>query len=244
MEHENINAKNKAIWDTNASDWDQAMGEFGNDWHNQLIAPITENLLNLKSGDQLLDIGCGNGIFARRMADKTVNVLACDFSSKLLKKARSYTTNNITYQELDITNLNQLKSLKGKTYNGIAANMVLMDLPHIEPIFSQISQLLTPDGSFVLSIQHPSFNSEFTTVKKDSIQISDYNTISTSKGEAIKNQTEKQYYFHRPLSYYINMGSTYNLVTVECQEPTFTDSSKKIYSKIPPIIILKMKINK
>ena len=66
------------------------MGSDGNVWHTKLIAPETERLLNLKPGEKLLDIGCGNGIFARRMAKKGIIVTAFDFSATNIEKAKKY----------------------------------------------------------------------------------------------------------------------------------------------------------
>ncbi len=37
-----LNTENKNIWNANAKNWDNYMGEDGNDWHKQLIAPQTE----------------------------------------------------------------------------------------------------------------------------------------------------------------------------------------------------------
>lgn len=65
-----LNNKNRSIWNTNSSHWDNYMGEDGNHWHKNLIAPFTEDLLGLNTNDNLLDIGCGNGLFARRMSKK------------------------------------------------------------------------------------------------------------------------------------------------------------------------------
>ena len=50
----------REIWDTNASFWDDYMGE-GNDFQRLLIGPTTERLLELRGGETVLDIACGNG---------------------------------------------------------------------------------------------------------------------------------------------------------------------------------------
>jgi len=38
----------------------------------------------------VLDVACGNGAFARRLAHLGATVTACDFSSQLIARARSY----------------------------------------------------------------------------------------------------------------------------------------------------------
>ena len=53
------------IWDQNALFWDATVGE-GNRWQRLLIGPATERLLEVKPGEKVLDVACGNGLFARR----------------------------------------------------------------------------------------------------------------------------------------------------------------------------------
>ncbi|MBA3531803.1 MAG: hypothetical protein H0T73_07790, partial [Ardenticatenales bacterium] len=57
----------RAIWEQNAGYWDDYMGE-GNDYHLVLIVPTTERLLAIQPGERVLEIACGNGSFARRLA--------------------------------------------------------------------------------------------------------------------------------------------------------------------------------
>ena len=242
MDTNKLNTENKDIWDSNAKDWDDYMGEDGNDWHKKLIAPKTEQLLNLKRNDRLLDIGCGNGLFARRMAKKGIKVTAFDFSQSNIENAQQYDCNNIDYLVLDATNDNDLRKLYGTKYEGIVSNMVFMDMPDIEYIFSQIKSLLTDDGVFVFSIQHPCFNSEFAEIKDDgNLLLKNYMHSDISKGVAIPTQTKEQSYFHRPISCYMNLGFAKGLVVSGFIESSFAPKiNDGVYSKFPPILIIKM----
>lgn len=242
MDTKKINIENKKIWDSNAKDWDDYMGEGGNNWHKELIAPETERLLNLKRGDKLLDIGCGNGLFARRMAKKGIKVTAFDFSNPNIENAQKYDITNIDYLVLDATLESDLEKLKGIKYDGLVSNMVFMDMPDIECLFSHVKDLLTDDGVFVFSIQHPCFNSEYVSIKEDgNLIIKDYMNDDISKGIAIPTQTRKQYYFHRPISYYMNLGVTNELAITGFVEPTLeSKKDSEVYSKFPPVLIIRM----
>ena len=61
------NEQTRAVWDDNATLWDEGMGE-GNDFVEVLIWPATERLLALQPGERVLDIACGNGLYSRRLA--------------------------------------------------------------------------------------------------------------------------------------------------------------------------------
>ena len=56
------------IWNQNAGFWDDYMGAEGNHFHRLLVAPVTQKLLDIQSGETVLDIACGNGNFSRRLA--------------------------------------------------------------------------------------------------------------------------------------------------------------------------------
>jgi 2-polyprenyl-3-methyl-5-hydroxy-6-metoxy-1,4-benzoquinol methylase len=58
--------KTAAVWDRLANWWDDRIGD-GNEFQDYLIEPTTLRLLALKPGEQILDVGCGAGRFARRM---------------------------------------------------------------------------------------------------------------------------------------------------------------------------------
>lgn len=242
MDKPAMNDVNKGIWDANANQWDEYMGEYGNDWHRQLIAPETERLLNLKTSDNLLDIGCGNGLFSRRMAKKGVKVTAFDFSELNIQNAKKYNSSHIDYKTLDATKEDDLRQLHHQKYKGIVANMVFMDMPDVTLVFSHINTLLSNSGVFVFSIQHPCFNSEYASFNDNgSLQLTDYLKKDISKGMAIASQPEKQYYFHRPINYYSSLGFSNGLVMNGFVESAFNNpDSDNRYSKFPAVLIISM----
>ncbi|MSQ37606.1 MAG: hypothetical protein EXR61_04755 [Chloroflexi bacterium] len=56
-------------WEANADHWDAKFGTDGNDDRKLLIGPTTERLLGLRTRETVLDVACGNGVFARRMTE-------------------------------------------------------------------------------------------------------------------------------------------------------------------------------
>jgi 2-polyprenyl-3-methyl-5-hydroxy-6-metoxy-1,4-benzoquinol methylase len=86
-----LNNQTRQAWDTNATVWDERMGDDGNDFHRLLVRPATERLLEVKPGDHILDIGCGNGLLTRRLASLGAKVVGIDFSESMIANARSRT---------------------------------------------------------------------------------------------------------------------------------------------------------
>src|SRR5215468_1100375 len=78
--------ENRRIWDVNARWWDDQIGD-GNDFQTLLIEPATDRLLDVRAGDRILDVACGAGRFARRMAEQGARVVAFDYSAAFIMRA-------------------------------------------------------------------------------------------------------------------------------------------------------------
>ena len=72
-------------WEFNAEFWDNYMGDLSNDFHRNVVRPKVSELLDIKAGDFILDIACGNGNYSAYMAERGADVLAFDYSPKMIE---------------------------------------------------------------------------------------------------------------------------------------------------------------
>jgi 2-polyprenyl-3-methyl-5-hydroxy-6-metoxy-1,4-benzoquinol methylase len=77
----------RRIWDAKAAFRDERMGE-GNQFQLELIGPAVERLLDLRPVERVLDSGCGNGVFSRRLARLGARVVATDVSEAMDRRSR------------------------------------------------------------------------------------------------------------------------------------------------------------
>ena len=149
-------------WDANAAYWDAHMGDDGNEWHLRLIRPAVERLLGPVAGQRVLDVACGNGLYARRLIELgATHVTATDLSEPMLEHARRRSTAagaGIEYRRCDVTDGEALLALGRRDFDAVVCNMALMDIPEIAPLAAALPSLLAGDGRFVFSITHPCFN--------------------------------------------------------------------------------------
>jgi ubiquinone/menaquinone biosynthesis C-methylase UbiE len=263
-EEKTIHREVQEIWERNAAFWDEYMGE-GGAFQRVLIGPTTERLLELKPGERVLDIACGNGAFARRMAALGARVVACDFAPTFIERAQARTTelaDRIEYRVTDATDAAQLVALGKESFNAAVCTMALMDMLTIDPLLAALAQLLKPNARFVFSITHPCFNSgagmKRVIEEEDhdgdirdgyAIKITNYAKPTTYKGLGVIGQPAAQYYFHRPLHVLFAACFHAGFVIDALEEPVFPQDAKpsrpfswENFREIPPVLIARLRL--
>lgn len=91
--------------------------------------------------DRALDVGCGTGLFARRLAPRARSVEAVDRSPEMIAQARAASgdTPNVRYVEADVAGYDLAR------YDFIACVASLHHLPFAETI-TRLREALTPGG--------------------------------------------------------------------------------------------------
>ncbi len=251
-----LNDEVRAIWDRNADFWNERMGE-GNRFHKLLIEPAQLELLRIAGGEVILDAACGNGQFARKMADLNARVVAVDASERMIENARARSADyagRIDFQVCDCTNMERLLALGESRFDHVVSTMALMDIAEIEPLVSASARLLKPRGSFVFSLLHPCFNSGFSKqglerhdlggemIEDYFVKISRYSQPVTTKGLAMIGQPAPQYYFHRPLVALFQPFFASGFMLDGLTEPSFGSNAERtsvfemVYQEIPPAL--------
>jgi SAM-dependent methyltransferase len=122
------------------------------------IQPGVRRVLEMLQGDEnILDLGCGNGWFARELAERNHHgsYLGVDFSLPLLREAESQPEGiSAAFRQMDLTKLSDFSTELTGNWSLITAFAVLHHIPLIDlrlDILKTIHRLLKPHGLFIHS---------------------------------------------------------------------------------------------
>ena len=141
-------------WDTASGWYDKLVGDRGHYYHQHVIVPGVERLLQLTPGSRVLDIGCGQGVFAR-VLHKSQSYVGIDASPQLIESARQHDHNaRHEYHVADAT-----KSLPEmhKDFTHAVAILSLQNMADPSGAIRNVSKHLISHGIFVIVLNHPYF---------------------------------------------------------------------------------------
>src|ERR1051325_8633379 len=113
-------------WNAIAKSW--ASHADNNDYRNFFLMPRMLEMVGDASGRRILDLGCGEGGYARELRRRGANVTGVDGSDKLIQIARE----RADAEELNISfisaNANALDGISDNSFDLVVAAMSLMDV--------------------------------------------------------------------------------------------------------------------
>ncbi len=137
----------------------EKQGEGGDLWHRTLIDPtLFAALGRLPAGTRVLDVGCGNGYIARRLARAGARVVGVDASSELVEYARRREREEPLGVEYLLGDAAHLATCADASFDVAVANMSLMDIADAEGAIREVGRAVVDRGRFVFSLSHPCFD--------------------------------------------------------------------------------------
>jgi SAM-dependent methyltransferase len=174
----------------NVAEWyDTLVGDEGSEFHREVILPGLLRLLQRdpprtpvpdaaeaprkgrkKSGPALpplhiLDLACGQGIIARRLAAAGATVLGIDAAAPLIEAARRRNDTDrlpLRFEVADVTRLLQpegtlLKPLEPGAFDAITLVLAIQNMTPLSPVWHACHAALKPGGVLIVVMMHPAF---------------------------------------------------------------------------------------
>jgi ubiquinone/menaquinone biosynthesis C-methylase UbiE len=122
-----------------------------------VLMPAVFEMLGDVRDRAVLDLACGPGFYARRLARRGARVTGTDISEEMLRRARDHArgdTNPPSFYHLSAA---ELAPSWSESFDVVLCNMALVDIPEIDDVLREVERVLRRDGRFIFSIIHPCF---------------------------------------------------------------------------------------
>jgi ubiquinone/menaquinone biosynthesis C-methylase UbiE len=218
----------RAGWEPLADWYDGWMGgKDGSKHHVRLAVPHAASLLELQAGEHLIDIGCGQGVFAPTALAAEARYTGVDISPSLLELARQRHPKPALFLHGDACRLEFTDGLKPHSYD---AALFLLSIQDIDPLDSAVrgaSWALKKGGRVVFVMTHPAFRIPRQSGwgrdegrKLTYRRIDRYLTPLSIPMKPYPGQSGVSISFHRPISAYVNTLGEYGLLIDAMREIT------------------------
>ncbi len=212
----NNNPLHKKLKDTswnNVANWyDDLLKNDTDSYQSKVIAPNLLRVLDLKKGEQVYDLACGQGYFTNLFYKSGATITASDLSKKLIEAAIKNSPKDIKFYT---TPAHKALFLKDNSIDVITIILSIQNIENVNEVLMECKRILKKTGRIVFVLNHPSFRvpqgSDW--YFKDGTQyriIGKYLSetkvsIDMTPGEKDIKKKIKTISFHRPLQYYVKL---------------------------------------
>lgn len=164
----------KTSWGGVASWYHDAVEEKGS-YQRDLILPNLLRVVDVKKGESVLDLACGEGFLSRRISKMGVNVVGTDIAKELIDIAKREAP-GIDFRVAASDNLSFLKS---ETIDKAVIVLALQNIEDVHSTLKECARVLKTKGRLYFVLNHPAFR-----IPKQSSWGFDPSASSRPEGEA------------------------------------------------------------
>ena len=188
--------------------YDDVVSKEGHTYHQEVIFPALKKWITFEEGDSVLDLGCGQGVFARQLP-KGIAYQGIDLAKPLIQKAKGYS--NHKFQVGDATK--PLKISK-KDFSHVLMILSLQNMEMGKDAVINGAHHLKVGGKCIIVLNHPCYRiprqSSWGVDEAKKLQyrrVDRYLSpleIPIQMHPSKKEKSEKTYSYHNPLSTYVS----------------------------------------
>ena len=149
----------KKYWDKLSPGYDRFIEKYWSIYQSSLLDKISNDV---NVGDTVLEVACGTGLVASKVAEQAYKVYGIDISTPMIdeaeKKMREKDLDNVEFFVEDAYSLH----FENDIFNTVICNSALHNMKYPQKALSEIKRVLKPSGRFIGAIvgfgESPKFN--------------------------------------------------------------------------------------
>ena len=118
------------------------------DLHTQIRSPIILPMLQVKSGDKILDLGSGTGYFSEKICEENAAAFCLDIALDNLLSIKKRKNGNLFLINSEVEKL----PLKNGSFDKVLCSEVLEHIQEDKKALKEIVRILRPGGVFVITV--------------------------------------------------------------------------------------------
>lgn len=215
---------NKTSWQKVSGWYNESVGDEGHYYHQHVVIPGVSRLLNLKKGDSLLDLACGQGVLERAIPTQ-VDYFGMDIAPSLIKAAEKQMFHKTSkFKVGDVS-----KPLKfERKYSHAAIILALQNIEKPALVLKNAAEGLAENGKLIIVLNHPCYRiPRQSSWKVDDAQKIQYRRIDRymtpmeipiQMNPGAKEKAVQTFSFHYPLASYFSMLKDAGFVVENMEE--------------------------
>lgn len=231
-------------WEPLADWYDGWMGKEGSIHHRKLAIPAVLDLLELQPGEQVLDVGAGQGVLAPHIAQMRAHYTGIDASPALLRLARKRHGAAGRFILGDARDLQSIASLHQGTFDAAVFLLSIQDMDPLPQVLEGAAWVLRGGGRLVVLMTHPCFRvprqSGWGWQEERKLHYRRVDRYLTPLSVPLKEHPGQSrgvsISFHRPLQQYINTLAQCGLFVDQMQEITTYKTGVANTAVAPPSV--------
>jgi len=191
----------------NVANWYNNLLEKGEDsYQKKLILPNLIRLLEVRKGEVIVDLACGQGFFAGEFARLGARIIGVDISSELIDIAKQ--DKSVEYH---VSTADKLDFLRNESIDKVLIILSLQNIENAQEVIKEVNRILKPKGKLLIVLNHPAFRipkaSSWGWDEARKVQFRRLEAYLSESSEQIQmhpgdKPREKTISFHRPLQFY------------------------------------------
>ena len=152
-------APSETSWERVATWYDGWVGDHGSAYHRQLAIPATLDLLQPQPGEEILDVGGGQGVLAPYLVEAGARVTVVDASARLIAAAnrRHGRLRGARFLVGDARRLPAVAGLEPASHDAATLLLSIQDMDPLDDVTRGLDWALRPVARVVLLMTHPAF---------------------------------------------------------------------------------------
>lgn len=204
-----VRSTNTTSWGGVAGWYDTLLEKENDTYQANVVLPNLIRAMNLKKGERVLDLACGQGFFSRAFQLAGAHVQGVDIAHDLITRAKKQSPKEIKYF---VHSADDLAMFEDNYFEKISIVLAIQNIEAPHKVFKECKRVLATGGKLYLVLNHPAFRiPKASAWGFDEETKTQYRRIDRYMSESkvvidmnpSKPGTSETISFHRPLQYYV-----------------------------------------